>query len=127
MPVSADTHSVCLLCIRSATQDNAAGTVNGAVDHLFLGKGGIHHIAVSRIDRHMADIQVTVVDFKGIEDQVSGGKAVIGYGKVVLSNIPCLCRRRVGAAMLQVYPQLAVYPVGETIREVLSILKAEFE
>ena len=61
----------------------------------------------------MADIQVTVVDFKGIEDQVSGGKAVIGYGKVVLRNISCLCRRRVGAAMLQVYPQLAVYPVGK--------------
>ena len=101
MPASADTHSVCLLCIRSAAQDNAAYTVDGAVDHLFLGKGGVHHIAVPSIDRHMADIQVTVVDFKGIEDQVSGGKAVIGYGKVVLRNVPCLCRRRVGAAMLQ--------------------------
>ena len=61
----------------------------------------------------MADIQVTVVDFKGIEDQVSGGKAVIGYGKVVLRNVPCLCRRRVGTAMLQDDAKLAVYPVGK--------------
>ena len=73
-----------------AAQDNAACTVNGAVNHLFLGKGGVHHIAVPRIDCHMADIQVTVVDFKGIEDQVSGGEAVIGYGKVVLRDVPSL-------------------------------------
>ncbi len=61
----------------------------------------------------MADIQVSVIDFKGIEDQVSGGKAVIRYGKVIFRNVPCLCRRRVGAAMLQIYSQLAVYPVGK--------------
>ena len=101
MPASADTHSVCLLCIRSAAHDNAAYTVDGAVDHLFLGKGGVHHIAVPGIDCHMVDVQVTVVHPEGVEYQITGGKAVIGYGKAALCNVPCLRCCCVGAAMLQ--------------------------
>ena len=45
-----------LFCIRPAAQDNAAYAVNGAVYNPFLGKGSIHHIAVSGIDCNMADI-----------------------------------------------------------------------
>ena len=48
--------SVCLFRVGPAAQDNAACTVNRAVDHLFLGKGSVHHIAVPGVDRHMADV-----------------------------------------------------------------------
>ncbi len=90
-----------LFCIRPAAQDDVAGTVDGAVDDFFLGEGGIHHIAVPGIDGHMVDVQVTVVHPEGVEYQITGGKAVIGYGKAALCNVPCLRCCCVGAAMLQ--------------------------
>ena len=63
-----------LLCVWSAAQDNAARTVNGAVDYFFLGIRSVYHITVSGVDCHMADIQVAVVYFKGVKDQIAGAR-----------------------------------------------------
>ena len=81
---------VCLFRVWPAAQDNVARAVDGAVDHFLLGRGSVHHIAVPGIDCHMVDVQVAVVHPKGVEDQVPGGKASIGYGKVVLRDVPSL-------------------------------------
>ena len=79
-----------LLNVGPAAEDDVASAVDRAVYHLLPGIGSVHHIAVPGIDRHMADVQVAVVHLKGVEDQVPRGEAVIGYGQVVLRDVPCL-------------------------------------
>ena len=59
------------LLIGPPTQNDIAGTVNGAVDHFFLTEGGINDFAISGIDPDMADIHISVIHLKGIEDQIS--------------------------------------------------------
>ena len=74
----------------------------------------------------MADVQITVVDLEGIEDQVSGGKAVIGNRQVIFHNVAPLCSCRVCPVVLQVNSKLAVNPVGKRAAVKISVLIPAF-
>ena len=60
------------LVIGPPTQNDIAGTVNGPVNYFFLTEGSINDFAISGIDPDMADIHISVIHLKGIENQISG-------------------------------------------------------
>ena len=61
----------------------------------------------------MTDIHVAVIDFKGIENQISGCKAVIRNSQVVFYNKMSLGSCRIGTIILKRDTQLALDPVSK--------------
>ena len=65
-------------CIRAAAQNDAALPIYGAVHHFAPAGGSVYHISVSGIDSNMADVHISAIRLKGIEDQIARSQIIVG-------------------------------------------------